>query len=457
MKLVSRGDTTVVDAYLSPILRRYVERSSASSRRGATASIGSVHAVDRRADRRAPFPGQGRDPVRPAGGIVGAVRSVAARGFDRVIGFDMGGTSTDVTHYAGEYERVVRDRGRGRAPAGADDEHSHGGRGRRLDLHVRRRALARGPAIAGADPGPACYRRGGPLTVTDCNVMVGKLDPALFPAGLRAATAMSRSTREVVRDKFEALAAQVAAATGHARTRRKRSPTASSTSPSRTWRTRSSTSRCSAATTSPSTRCAASAVRAVSMRAASPMRSACAACSSIHWPVCCPRTAWASPTSARCGSAPSRRGWRTRRSPSARAVRGAGRQARARCAGPGHRGRRASACERVLHLQVRRYRHDAADRRARTQPRSRERRIRAPLPAAVRLPDAGQAARHRGDRRRSSRQGAGRRRTNGRVFAPRAGALAARSHQSVHARAWRDAAVYAREACARATRSTARR
>ncbi len=179
IKLVSRGDTTVVDAYLSPVVRRYVE--------GLTAELGDdVETLFMQSGgglaTGAAF--RGRDAVLsgPAGGIVGLARTARAAGFDRVIGFDMGGTSTDVSHYAGAYERDSETRVAGariRAPMMGIHTIAAGGGS------ICRFASGRfqvGPGSAGAVPGPACYRRGGPLTVTDCNVMLGKIVPAHFPA-----------------------------------------------------------------------------------------------------------------------------------------------------------------------------------------------------------------------------------------------------------------------------------
>jgi 5-oxoprolinase (ATP-hydrolysing) len=163
MKLVSRGDTTVVDAYLSPILRRYVgevERDLGGAREGSAAA---VHAVVGRPDRRAPVPGQGRDPVGPAGGIVGAVEVSRLAGFDEIIGFDMGGTSTDVTHYAGEYERAFVTEVAGvrlRAPMMRIHTVAAGGGSICTFDGARFRV---GPESARREPGPASYRRGGPL------------------------------------------------------------------------------------------------------------------------------------------------------------------------------------------------------------------------------------------------------------------------------------------------------
>jgi len=232
MKLVSRGDTTVVDAYLSPILRRYVEqveRDLGASLRDRPAGLeppGANRAEPIRLQFMQSSGGltdahrfQGKDAILsgPAGGIVGAVEVSRLAGFDRIIGFDMGGTSTDVTHWAGEYERsfVTEVAGvRLRAPMMSIHTVAAGG-GSICAFDGSR--LRVGPQSAGANPGPASYRRGGPLTVTDCNVMVGKLDPSLFPKvfGPRGDAPLDA---EVVRDKFAALAAQVSTGTGRTRT-----------------------------------------------------------------------------------------------------------------------------------------------------------------------------------------------------------------------------------------------
>ena len=177
MKLVGRGDTTVVDAYLSPILRRYVGRV-ASELRGVRLLF--MQSNGGLADARR-F--QGKDAILsgPAGGIVGAVRTSAAAGFDRIIGFDMGGTSTDVSHYAGELEREFETRVAGvrmRAPMMSIHTVAAGGGS---ILHFDGARYRVGPDSAGANPGPACYRRNGPLTVTDANVMLGKVQPKYFP------------------------------------------------------------------------------------------------------------------------------------------------------------------------------------------------------------------------------------------------------------------------------------
>ncbi|MBX3602908.1 MAG: hydantoinase B/oxoprolinase family protein [Rubrivivax sp.] len=209
MKLVSRGDTTVVDAYLSPILRRYVEQVAQQMpgvRLFFMQSSGGLTEAHH-------F--QGKDAILsgPAGGIVGMVRTALAGGHDKVIGFDMGGTSTDVSHYAGEFERAFETQVAGvrmRAPMMSIHTVAAGGGS---VLHFDGARLRVGPDSAGANPGPASYRRGGPLAVTDANVMLGKIQPAHFPAvfGPRGDEALDR---EVVVAKFTALAAEVQAATG---------------------------------------------------------------------------------------------------------------------------------------------------------------------------------------------------------------------------------------------------
>jgi 5-oxoprolinase (ATP-hydrolysing) len=209
MKLVSRGDTTVVDAYLSPILRRYVDQVAQQMpgvRLFFMQSSGGLTEAHR-------F--QGKDAILsgPAGGIVGMVRTAVAGGHDKVIGFDMGGTSTDVSHYAGEFERAFETQVAGvrmRAPMMSIHTVAAGG-GSILQFDGAR--LRVGPESAGANPGPASYRRGGPLAVTDANVMLGKIQPAHFPKvfGPQADAALDR---EAVVAKFEAMAAEVRAKTG---------------------------------------------------------------------------------------------------------------------------------------------------------------------------------------------------------------------------------------------------
>ncbi|MBA3326410.1 MAG: hydantoinase B/oxoprolinase family protein [Rhodobacteraceae bacterium] len=185
IKLVGRGDTTVVDAYLSPILGRYVSRvartlgATPAGEAGPTLqfmmSSGGLTAADR-------FRGKDAILSGPAGGVVGMVRTAEQAGFPRVIGFDMGGTSTDVAHSAGDYERAFDTEVAGvriRAPMMRIHTVAAGGGS---ILHAEPGRFRVGPDSAGADPGPACYRRGGPLTVTDANVMLGKLNPEFFPA-----------------------------------------------------------------------------------------------------------------------------------------------------------------------------------------------------------------------------------------------------------------------------------
>ena len=213
MKLVSRGDTTVVDAYLSPILRRYVEQVAAQMpgvRLFFMQSSGGLTEAHR-------F--QGKDAILsgPAGGIVGMVRTALAAGHGRVIGFDMGGTSTDVSHYAGEFERAFETHVAGvrmRAPMMSIHTVAAGG-GSILSFDGAR--LRVGPESAGANPGPASYRRGGPLAVTDANVLLGRIQPAHFPAVFGPA-GNEPLDRDGVAVRFEALAAEVAQATGRAAT-----------------------------------------------------------------------------------------------------------------------------------------------------------------------------------------------------------------------------------------------
>src|SRR5918999_2131248 len=204
MKLVSRGDTTVVDAYLSPILDRYVDQ--------VAGELGGVPLMFMRssgglADARA-FRGKDSILSGPAGGIVGMARTSAAAGFTKVIGFDMGGTSTDVSHYAGEFERQYETQVAGvrmRAPMLSIHTVAAGGGS---ILHFDGERYRVGPDSAGANPGPAAYRRGGPLTVTDANVMLGRIQPAHFPH-VFGPNGDQPLDAAVVRDKFAALAAEI--------------------------------------------------------------------------------------------------------------------------------------------------------------------------------------------------------------------------------------------------------
>ncbi|WP_026436918.1 hydantoinase B/oxoprolinase family protein [Acidovorax sp. JHL-9] len=203
MKFVSRGDTTVVDAYLSPILRRYVDQV-AGEMPGVPLffmqSSGGLTDAHR-------FHGKDAILSGPAGGIVGMARTAGLAGHDKVIGFDMGGTSTDVSHYAGAFEREFETQVAGvrmRAPMMSIHTVAAGG-GSILGFDGARFRV--GPESAGANPGPASYRRGGPLAVTDANVMVGKIQPAHFPKvfGHSANEALDGDT---VVQKFGALAQQ---------------------------------------------------------------------------------------------------------------------------------------------------------------------------------------------------------------------------------------------------------
>ena len=209
LRLIPRGDTTVVDAYLSPILRRYVEQVAAELEGVRLYFMQSSGGL---ADA-AGF--QGKDAILsgPAGGIVGAARTAAVAGFDRIISFDMGGTSTDVALYAGQFERAFETQIAGvrmRAPMMAINTVAAGGGS---ILHFDGARFRVGPDSAGADPGPACYRRDGPLTVTDANVCVGKIQPAHFPA-IFGPTADLPLDATAVTQKFAALAEKIARATG---------------------------------------------------------------------------------------------------------------------------------------------------------------------------------------------------------------------------------------------------
>ncbi len=203
MKFVSRGDTTVVDAYLSPILRRYVEQVAAEMPgvrlffMQSSGGLTDAHVF------------QGKDAILsgPAGGIVGMARTARLAGHDKVIGFDMGGTSTDVSHYAGEFEREFETQVAGvrmRAPMMSIHTVAAGG-GSILEFDGARFRV--GPQSAGANPGPASYRRGGPLAVTDANVMVGKIQPQHFPRvfGHHGDESLDAA---VVAERFGALAAR---------------------------------------------------------------------------------------------------------------------------------------------------------------------------------------------------------------------------------------------------------
>ena len=210
IKLIGRGDTTVADAYLSPVLDAYVARVGK-----ALGSDVPLMFMQSSGGLASPSAFRGKDAILsgPAGGVVGMAATAEAAGFDRVIGFDMGGTSTDVSHYSGSFERTsdaVVAGVRLRAPMLSIHTVAAGG-GSICRFDGSR--LRVGPESAGAVPGPAAYRRGGPLTVTDCNVLLGKLNPAFFPA-VFGPDGDRPLDHAAVAAKFDALAAEVAAATG---------------------------------------------------------------------------------------------------------------------------------------------------------------------------------------------------------------------------------------------------
>ncbi|WP_394821573.1 hydantoinase B/oxoprolinase family protein [Pendulispora albinea] len=270
MKIVPRGDTTVVDAYLSPILRRYVDQvehelgdpSLAPDARPRDPSLAADArprdpslAADARprdpslaADARAgDHSGEAADPSQrgvrlmfmqssggladarrfrgkdavlsgPAGGIVGMSKTSAAIGAKYIIGFDMGGTSTDVSHFQGQFERTLFAQVAGirmRAPMLSIHTVAAGGGS---ILHFDGNRLRVGPHSAGAVPGPASYRRSGPLTVTDANVMLGRIQPAYFPHVFGPSGDLPLDT-DAVQEKFAELARHVdraaPAADGH--------------------------------------------------------------------------------------------------------------------------------------------------------------------------------------------------------------------------------------------------
>ena len=209
IKLVSRGDTAVVDAYLSPILRRYVSQvaDALDADKGGCERLMFMRSNGGLTDASL-F--EGRDAILsgPAGGVVGMVSTATEHGFNKLIGFDMGGTSTDVCHYAGEFERSFETEVAGvrmRAPMMSIHTVAAGG-GSILSFRDGRMQV--GPESAGANPGPAAYRRGGPLTVTDCNVLLGKLQPDLFPP-VFGPNADQPLDVDAVRTKFKTMATEI--------------------------------------------------------------------------------------------------------------------------------------------------------------------------------------------------------------------------------------------------------
>lgn len=210
IKLVARADTAVADAYLTPVLRRYVTQL-----RGELGAAQPLLFMQSNGGLSDAEQFHGRDAILsgPAGGVVGMVKTAIADGYDRLIGFDMGGTSTDVCHFAGEYERSFETEVAGvrlRTPMMSIHTVAAGGGS---VLSFRDGRLQVGPESAGADPGPACYRRGGPLTVTDCNVVLGKLQPDAFPK-LFGPEGNAPLDLEAPRALFRALSADIAAETG---------------------------------------------------------------------------------------------------------------------------------------------------------------------------------------------------------------------------------------------------
>lgn len=213
MKLVPRGDTTVADAYLSPILRQYVRQVS-----GATGGV-PLYFMQSNGGLALASAFEGKDAVLsgPAGGIVGAAKSAAREGHKKIVGFDMGGTSTDVSHYAGAYERVFDTVVAGvRMTVPMMDIHTVAAGGGSICRFADGRFQV-GPQSAGAMPGPAAYGKGGPITVTDCNVLLGKLKPHLFPP-VFGESGKEPLNVDAVRRGFEEIAEDIQTHSGHAMT-----------------------------------------------------------------------------------------------------------------------------------------------------------------------------------------------------------------------------------------------
>ncbi len=214
IKLIARGDTTVVDAYLSPILRRYVDQVAGQLNGAGHTRLLFMQSNGGLTDA-ALFRGKDAVLSGPAGGVVGMVRTAAMSGCTRLIGFDMGGTSTDVTHYDGEFERSFETLVAGvRMRAPMMQIHTVAAGGGSI-LHFDGGRYQVGPDSAGANPGPACYRRGGPLTVTDCNVLLGRIQPEYFPKVFGPHGDQPLDTA-VVRQKFNVLSARIGETAGEA-------------------------------------------------------------------------------------------------------------------------------------------------------------------------------------------------------------------------------------------------
>ncbi len=213
IKFIPRADTTVADAYLSPVLREYVERFAL----GLNQSQAQLLFMQSNGGLARADIFRGRDAVLsgPAGGVVGMAAAAQRAGFDHALGFDMGGTSTDVSHFAGAFERTNETMLAGvRLSAPMLQVHTVAAGGGSICAFDGMR-LRVGPHSAGADPGPACYRRGGPLTVTDCNVLLGRVRPEFFPA-IFGPNADQTLDADIVREKFAALCAEIESRTGGA-------------------------------------------------------------------------------------------------------------------------------------------------------------------------------------------------------------------------------------------------
>lgn len=218
MKIVPRGDTTVLDAYLSPILSRYVTQveSALGEEAQQKGRLMFMQSSGGLTDARF-FHGKDAILSGPAGGVVGMVKTAEAVGFKQLIGFDMGGTSTDVSHYAGEYERAFETQVAGvrcRAPMMLIHTVAAGGGS---ILHFDGARYRVGPESAGANPGPACYRNGGPLTITDCNVLLGKINADFFPK-VFGPNGNEGLDVDVVKSKFKKLSDEINKATGKSST-----------------------------------------------------------------------------------------------------------------------------------------------------------------------------------------------------------------------------------------------
>ena len=207
IRMISRGDTAVVDAYLSPVLHHYIDQvKSALNESGETPDLLFMQSSGGLANA-SHFHGRNAVLSGPAGGVIGAVKTSIAAGYDKIIGFDMGGTSTDVCHYAGQFERNFETTVAGvrmRAPMLEIHTVAAGG-GSILSFDGER--FRAGPDSAGADPGPASYRRGGPLTVTDINVTLGKLSPDFFPA-IFGADQNEKLDADIAKSRFKEIAKQ---------------------------------------------------------------------------------------------------------------------------------------------------------------------------------------------------------------------------------------------------------